>query len=124
MHYNTSLQESYEKYIEDSSVKQAHLYIVEFSKTLKSYSFFPKGHGYILDYRYMKGSAWHYALAVNKKSLTFYFRSPSFSAPAVNEQELKNASLETALNPSGEIKVKIYNTEQAEKLMHLVFGKA
>lgn len=124
MHYDTSLEEAYEKYINDSSVKQAHRYIVGLSKNLSSYSFFPKGHGYIRDYRYMKGSAWNYALAINKNSLTFYFRPPSFSAPVVTERELKEASLETTINQRGEIKVRIYNTEQAKTLMRLVFGKA
>lgn len=124
MHYDTALQESYEEYIEDSLAKQAHRYIVEFSKKINSYEFFPKGHGYIRDYRYMKGTAWHYALAINKKSLVFYFRPPSFSSPVVSEQELKSANLETELNSRGEIKVKVHNTEQAKTLMSLVFGKA
>jgi hypothetical protein len=71
----------------------------------------------------MKNSAWYYALAVNKKSLVLYFRKPSLSIPTVSEQQLVNAKLETTLNPSGEIKVKIYNPEQAKTLMHLVFHK-
>jgi hypothetical protein len=123
MHYDISLENEYAEYIDDSLVKQAHKYIVDFSKNISGYTFFPKGHGDLRDYRYMKNSAWYYALAVNKKSLVLYFRKPSLSIPTVSEQQLVNAKLETTLNPSGEIKVKIYNPEQAKTLMHLVFHK-
>lgn len=120
---HTSLEESYDKYIEDPLVRQAHRHIVDFSKNLDSYDFFPKGHGYIRDYHYTKGDEWHYALAINKNSLTFYFRKPCLTNLTITKQDLEKIPLDTTTNPSGEIKVKIYNKTQAESLIQLVFSK-
>lgn len=118
---NNSLEESYDKYIEAPLARQALRHIVNFSKNLEHYEFFPKGHGYIRDYRYTKGDEWHYALAINKNSLTFYFRKPCLTNLTTSIQDLKKIPLETTTNRSGEIKVKIYNQEQAESLIRLIF---
>lgn len=123
MIYDERLIKEYEGFIDSPAVQEAFRYLVEYAKSLQGLECFPKRQGYMRGFRYLKGSAWVYGFAVNKNSLVFYFRKPSFSSGLLPEAELRRAFPDNEVRPDGEIKVKLWNVSEARKLMKLVFGR-
>lgn len=121
---DSDLNEQYEQRIKVREVLQAYRYLMDHTARLEGYRCFPKPHGYIPSFRYMRGSAWPFSFIVNQKSLLFYIRQPGLSHPAADAKALRKVFAEVIENKRGEIKIRIASLADAEQLTALLLDSS
>lgn len=119
---HAALLNDYEARIKVREVLQAFRYLLTHASTLEGYTCFPKPHGYIRSFRYMRESAWPFSFIVNQKSLLFYIRRPGLSHSAANATELQRTFADVEQNKRDEITIRIETEADARALTRILFG--
>jgi len=104
-------------------VRQAYLFLTHHAATLRGYECRPVQKGAVADFRYEQGGEWPFAFIVNQQSLLWYFRPPGLRHSAANPTSLRQHFADVSENTAGEIKVRISNIEDAQRIAKLVFGE-
>jgi hypothetical protein len=120
LNYSVLLQEQAE-HIELREVLNAYWYLIGFSECLSDFEPRPVRKGVLMDYRYLRDGENWFAFIVNRKSLLFYFRSPSTRSGRWPKDELAKQFNEVLEPRSGEVTVRISSTNEARRLMALIF---
>lgn len=106
-HYNS---------IVSSETKQAYSFIVGWAATLQEYVCFPGSHGFIRDFRSLRGEEWDFAFIPNQQWLLFYFRRPCLRLPKYARQEILRAFPDANETGGGEFTIKVVNLGDAVRL--------
>jgi hypothetical protein len=120
LNHSLLLQEQADR-IQLREVLDAYWYLIGFSECLSDYKPEPFRKGVVLDYRFLRDGENWFAFIVNRKSLLFYFRSPSTRSGRWSKQELVKQFDEVLEPRSGEVTVRLSSTNEARKLMALIF---
>lgn len=103
------------------AVKQAFRLFVERTRSQSKYVCFPYRKGYFVDFRFYRDEKWVYAFIVNKQSLLFYFRHPSFAKPENLTRHIVQTSFPEAFeSPGGEIKFRVNYRSDAERVLQFL----
>ena len=82
----------------------------------------PAYHGNIQEIRFKSNGSWLYSAAVNKGSITWYFRNPAFKSGHVDPNLILTKFSTAERRKDGEIRVKILNTSDARDVLHFITG--
>lgn len=82
--------EGYYEYIQNPEVKEAFIYLIDYSKELHYMDCHPHPHGYInRNYHYFFNNISHYAFVINRNWLLFYIQRINDLNQAISLKTLK-----------------------------------
>jgi hypothetical protein len=104
--------------IQIPDVRHAFQYVVDRCSALEGYDCYPKKQGYFLTFRLYRNGKWPFAFIVNKGSLLFYFRKPSFLPPWSYKRAQILSSFPKALeSDAGHITYRVESFSDATRLL-------
>ena len=113
---NQSLYHDYYNLIQVDGAKQAYSYLVGWASSLKHYNCSPSSHGYMKNFKFMRGTDWDFSFAPNQKWLLFYFRKPSLKFEKYSRAEILGRFPYANETTSGEFTVRVSTLEMAVKI--------
>src|SRR5882672_3051352 len=124
--WDESLLTEHRRYLTVPAAQQAFDTLVLTAILLPNYECSPAWHGEIRDFRYKDRATgeWPFAFIVNRKDLQFYVRKQGAARIAGGIAALRERLTKVSEHTVGEYTVHIGTSEEARKLVELLFGKA
>ena len=124
--WDDALLTDHRRYISVPAAQQAFDALVLAAILLPNYECLPAWHGEIRDFRYKDRATgeWPFAFIVNRKHLLFYVRKQGLARVAGGIAALKERLGKVSENAAGEYSVYVESSDDAHRLIDLLFGKA
>lgn len=120
-----ALVEEFGEYIEWPSIKAAYYILVGAGAALREYRCVVKFKGAVRDFRfYDLDQDQPFSFIINKNSLLFYFRLPAVRSGRFQMEKLKSRFSDVKENNRGEWTVRVGDTNDAVRLVSIVFSSS
>jgi len=96
--------------------------MIGWASTLQGYEVFPSSHGYIKDFRFVRGNDWDFSFIPNQKWMLFYFRKPCLRLSKYSSEEIQEKIPGAKENNSGEFIVRIETINDVMRLSNYIEG--
>ncbi len=124
--WDESLLTEHRRHLTVPAAQQAFDTLVLAAILLPNYECSPASHGEIRDFRYKDRATgeWPFAFIVNRRDLLFYVRKQGAARVAGGIAALRERLTNVSENAAGEYTAHIGSSDEARKLVELLFGKA